>query len=97
MFPLAGQCCAAGLKAAGGEGWGGRFQPCWCVTVLPARRVEADRAPVPGEKEEIHTCSWPGPGCLLTQASEKSSWLGLGACSFACTQVLAPSAATKKS
>ena len=66
---------------------------------LPAPRVEADHVRVPREKEEIHTCSWPGPrpGCLLTGASEKSRWLGLGARSCFCARVLAASAATKRS
>lgn len=72
---------------------------CVCDSELPARRVEADHVRVPGEKEEIHTCSWPGPGpgCLLTEASEKSRWLGLGTCACFCTQVLAASVATAKS
>lgn len=70
-----------------------------CDSALPARRVEADHVRVPGEKEEIHTCSWPGPGagCLLREASEKSRWLGLGACSCFCIQVLTVTVATKKS
>lgn len=70
-----------------------------CDSALPAPRVEADRVRVPGKKEEIHTCSWPGPGpaWLLTEASEKSHWLGLGACSCFCTQVLAAGIAMRKS
>lgn len=99
MFPLAGSCCASGLKAARGVGGGLGTQVTAlfvCDSGLPAYRVEAGHVRVPGEKVEIHTCSWPGLGCLLTEASEKSRWLGLGAGSRFCTQVLTASRATKK-
>lgn len=90
-------------KRRGGEGRGlGRqvAAQCVCVTARwnPARRVEAGHVRVPGEEEETHTCSWPGPGpgCLLAEASENSHWVGLGACCCFCTQVLPASVATKE-